>query len=231
MGDITNDVTLWEVNTGKPRAKLAGHRRWIESLAFTPDGRNLASASADGTVHVWDLYRVAKPAPAAANACWRVLAGDDPVAAYDAMQALVRQPEQALRILRQELKPIPALEPRRLEKLLANLDSNQFATREQATDELEKLSDMAGDALRKALAGQPPLETRQRIDKLLERLATIHVASPDLLQSLRGVEVLEHIGTTEAKEFLGELAGGEPQARLTRDAKAAHNRLVRRDPR
>src|SRR5262249_32287142 len=43
MGDVTNEVTLWEVITGRPRAKLTGHRRWVESLAFTPDGNHLAS--------------------------------------------------------------------------------------------------------------------------------------------------------------------------------------------
>jgi WD40 repeat protein len=33
----------------------AGHDKFIHSLAFTPDGRRLLSASADGTVKVWKL--------------------------------------------------------------------------------------------------------------------------------------------------------------------------------
>jgi hypothetical protein len=40
------------------------------------------------------------------------------------------------------------------------------------------------------------------------------------------VELLEHVGTAEAKELLRELAKGSPDARLTREAKAALDRLT-----
>jgi hypothetical protein len=48
------------------------------------------------------------------------------------------------------------------------------------------------------------------------------------LRQLLAVEVLEHIGTAEACELLTKLAGGAPGARLTREAKAALERLKRR---
>jgi WD40 repeat protein len=34
---------------------LDGHMSWVNSLAVTPDGRRAGSASADGTLRVWDL--------------------------------------------------------------------------------------------------------------------------------------------------------------------------------
>jgi hypothetical protein len=53
-------------------------------------------------------------------------------------------------------------------------------------------------------------------------------ASGDSLRMLRAIEVLEHIGTAEARELLQKLVEGAPEARLTREAKAALQRLANR---
>jgi hypothetical protein len=45
---------------------------------------------------------------------------------------------------------------------------------------------------------------------------------------LRQLEVLENIGTPEARGVLQTLAGGAPEAELTQAAKAALGRLARR---
>jgi hypothetical protein len=51
---------------------------------------------------------------------------------------------------------------------VADLDSNQFATREKATHELEKLGEAAQPALRKALEDNPKPEARKRLERLTE---------------------------------------------------------------
>jgi hypothetical protein len=53
----------------------------------------------------------------------------------------------------------------------------------------------------------------------------------DVRSSIRGyraVEVLEHIGTVEARKVLETLAAGAEGARLTEDAKSSLARLNRR---
>ena len=51
----SRDVRLWDVASGKPRGfRLSGHTSVLRSVAYSADGSRLVTASADGTVRVWD---------------------------------------------------------------------------------------------------------------------------------------------------------------------------------
>lgn len=47
-------LLIWELATGELKHSLPGHRRPITSIAFSPDGRLLASASKDRGLKIWD---------------------------------------------------------------------------------------------------------------------------------------------------------------------------------
>jgi WD40 repeat protein/serine/threonine protein kinase len=53
--DLDNVIHLWDAQTGKARGVLTGHKQLIWSLAFSPDGKTLASASDDGTLRLWNV--------------------------------------------------------------------------------------------------------------------------------------------------------------------------------
>ena len=54
-GGDDNVVTVRDIASGAVRAVLRGHREQLVSLAFTPDGRTLASSAADGTLRLWHV--------------------------------------------------------------------------------------------------------------------------------------------------------------------------------
>jgi hypothetical protein len=128
--------------------------------------------------------------------------------------------------LRQHLQPAQPIPIQRLQEFLADLDSSQFKTRQAAFRELAALGEQAEPAIRGLLARGPSAEVRNRLDALLARARTIE--DPELLRSVRALEVLEQIGTSATREILQKLAEGAAEARLTREAKESLGRLAQR---
>jgi hypothetical protein len=145
------------------------------------------------------------------------------------MRKLMTAPSETVAHLRQHIQPVPGPDAKRLTSLIADLDSETFVTRDMGMKELTKIGDLAGPALREALEKSPSAEVRRRIEQLLGKLENIG-ASGERLRQARAVEVLERIGTSEAREMLGKLAEGAPGAWLTREAKASFERLQQGHP-
>jgi hypothetical protein len=112
-----------------------------------------------------------------------------------------------------------------LTRLIADLDNARFATRQDAAKQLEQLGELAVPALKQTLAAQPGLDTRRRIEGILDKLEGWD-RSPERMRFRRAMQLLEGMATPEAARILEAIAGGAPESRLTQEAKEAVGRLA-----
>lgn len=216
--DVLAVHVLEEIGTPEARQTLA-------KLAKGAPGVELTSASKAALDHVAAAVKE-QPRQAAPEQLWTDLGSDDAARAFQTLCRLVAAPDRAVALLRKELKPVAVIEEREIVALLDDLNSDDFKVREHASKALADISEQALPAMKKALEGDIALEARKRLERLVEQAASR--TSAPLLRALRAIEVLEHLGTAESKHVLLDLAGGAPQAQVTREAKASLQRLARR---
>jgi HEAT repeat protein len=140
------------------------------------------------------------------------------------MAELARRPDEAEGLVKDKLAAGPGVKAEQLARLIAALDSDEFETRESASKELANLGGLAEAVLRKALDGKPSPEVRRRVEDLLGQLEG-KAEDPQERRLLRAIEVLERLGTPEARRLLDKLAKETTGARAAREAKASMERL------
>ena len=231
-------ILFWEVPSGKPVPEMAaGAKSWDMSppkpealdaarlpvldgsagvpklKAISPDGCLLAAALEDGTVLVWSLPEDA----------WEALAAPD---ASRAIRDLAADPVQAVTLLKAHLKPV-ALDPARIAKLIADLDSDAFAVRDAASAELEGMGGLAEPALKAAVASESAsFEVRTRAQSLLDALQKpTPVPQGEALRTRRCIQLLGLLRTPEAVDLLKVMASGSEGAFETCEAKTALAKL------
>jgi WD40 repeat protein len=234
-GDLadTPEIRVWDVRTGKEVARFESDGGFVSSLAFSPDGKRLLSGMWNGTVLVWDVapWAGTRKAPdknldiKQLARLWEDLASQDAAQAHEAQWALAEAPAEVVPLLKNYLLPEPAVAAEKIRQWLADLDSDKFAVRDRAVRQLRELGPAVEGPLHQALAADPSLEARQRLQAVLQ---TVPRSPAAVLQSRRAVLVLERIGTSQARQVLQLLAAGLTAAPRTLDAKAALERLAKR---
>ena len=200
-------------------------------MCFGPDGKTIATGHRDSSIHVWELPPELWSARCRKNSAqandlirlWEELAGADARQAYKAIFALAEVSEQAVEFLRERLQPSPSVSQDKLQRLIADLDSDAFATREAASRELSMMDEQVMPALNEALQTRLSVEARRRIESLVK--APRVVRSPQKLRRLRSIQVLERSATLQALEVLETLSQGDTFARETKEAKNSLNRV------
>jgi hypothetical protein len=220
-------AVVFELSTGSVRRTFSTPVR--EEVILLPRGREVLVYGPAKDVNVYSLRGAAaknrEPLGAARlSELWAALASPSASVAFDAMLDLETRPVEAVKLIAEQLKPVPAADAAAVKRLIAELGDDEFATRERAERRLRELGESVEGDLRAAARAHDP-EVRGRAAALVKKLDA--AANPRVA---RAVEVLEHADGPECRAVLKALAGGAPGARLTRDAAASLSRLTARDP-
>jgi WD40 repeat protein len=224
-------IQLWDVVTGKQLLRFQGVDAETECLAFSPDGKLLASGHRGGDIFIWDVSSVSPFIPkgerhatsAELETWWADLANEDATKARAAVWGLVGAGPAAVELLRRRIHPATGAPTEQIKRLIAALDSKDFQEREQATQQLAEMEELAQPALKETLRSKPPPEQRRRTESLTASI--FPVRSTDKRRQLRSIQVLERLGTKDAIQLLSSLAKGAPESLVTKHAEAALKRL------
>jgi WD40 repeat protein len=156
FGTPGGDIHLYELAAGKRRHTFVGLQRAATSLVFSPDGRLLASESADGPVLLWDVRgdvtKPAKPDAIGWGRAWDALGGEDTVKAFQAIRLFAFHPDDGAAELKKRFAEVKTPTAKVCERAV---EAMQLAGTEAARKVIaEWAKGPADDVLTKAASGK-----------------------------------------------------------------------------
>lgn len=202
----------------------------VSAIAFSDDGTMLATGHEDGSVFLWNT-RMAwdQSAPRLrinqkmAQQYWKDLAGEGRKPAL-AWQMLVRNPEQAVEMLKTNLKQAESTKGITgvLENVVVPLPDEDREPWDGSSPEPPMMR-----ALQQALEKATTDEARNRYKQLLD--AASRPMSPEARRPILGILLAEQLDTAESRKLIEEIAAGAAGAFETQVAKSALIRIRLRE--
>jgi tricorn protease-like protein len=228
-------IRIWDLTLTAFPVAFSGDPKGLFSVAYSPDGKRLVTGGSDNTAKVWDVSALraeGRTGPTVdtarqLEALWNDLAAEEPLKSYRAFWILAAAPKRTVPFLQEQLRSSVKEDPRTA-GLIAQMDSDIFAVRQKAMEDLEKLGEGAERALREALKDPLSLEVQRRVEQLLSRINDRPVSTPEARRAMRTVQMLEHFGCPDSRQLLERLGRGGWGRAAGDEARAALVRLEKR---
>ncbi len=203
-GTFEGQFSVLDTWTGEELVSRNTEQGQVVCLAFSKDGRRLATGGSNTTALIWDL----PPPPDGSSlrrfsdaAAWEALASSNAMLAFEAMVHFLSQPELTPRWFREQFRPSPSTDPARIQQWIRELDDESYAVRERAFVQLLEARASAQEQLRLARRSLS-LEVKRRAEDLYLRLGEDGLEDRTRLRALRAVEVLGRLSSSEARQTL-----------------------------
>lgn len=219
----TNDgvLAVFDVAMSTPQKALKGHKGMITSVAFTRDGKFLASSDTGGVAIVWSMGLMPKIARGTdLGKAWEQLAVADPRINFGLVWQFVDAQDRAVRFIQDKLNPEIKVDQAEFKKILEELDSDTYAVRVKARARLTEVAPGIWPAIRDAIKDAGSTEVRDALEAVL-----VKVSPPTAAQENLAVMALERMGSEEAVKLLRTFASSPGSANLSAAAKRSLDRL------
>jgi WD40 repeat protein len=173
-GGRSGKVTLWDVLEARALRGVGHHESYVYTVSFGNDARTIVSGGADGVGYVWDLRRFSNRDNLELTSLWGDLLSEDSQSVFYAACDLSSNPEIAVKLLREKLRPVrfliderrdapspgvEAAQVRRLKKILVekpDSDTIRSISARRALAILSRLGTADAQALLEELARRDP---------------------------------------------------------------------------
>lgn len=221
-GHFYDRLKFWDLATGELVLEMRNRPGpFTTKICVRRAEQSLLTSLSDSTVIEWDLRPVLDKLPALPpvklteerqTELWKRLALGDGAAADKAIWQIVAAGDAGVAMLKKRLlRPPPKLDEAAIEKLIRELDDDQFQTRETAEKQLRDYGAEIAARLEKEARETKSAEVRFRVGRLLKRLQSGNL-SPERLQAARAVYALASARSPAARAALKALAEDKTQS-------------------